>query len=184
VYDPGLGRFLQADPIGYADDQNLYAYVASDPVNARDPDGKVAVPLLLVGGTVLGTAVACEVSGACDDLRDAAREAFQRASDELLRVPEIAADSGERARELLMPAKEHESNKRPSNREKHEKGQERKIRDKQGGEKGDRARTPWNYSPSQRQQERERQKQEDRERRRQERESRERPDREKPGEQR
>ncbi len=39
MYDPGLGRFLQSDPIGYAGGMNLYGYVGADPVNKIDPMG-------------------------------------------------------------------------------------------------------------------------------------------------
>jgi hypothetical protein len=39
VYDPGLGRFLQTDPIGYASDINAYAYAGNDSINGRDPSG-------------------------------------------------------------------------------------------------------------------------------------------------
>ena len=39
VYDPVLGRFLQTDPVGYQEDNNLYAYVGNDPLNRSDPTG-------------------------------------------------------------------------------------------------------------------------------------------------
>jgi len=38
-YDPNTGRFLQTDPIGYADGINWYNYCGNNPLNCIDPGG-------------------------------------------------------------------------------------------------------------------------------------------------
>ncbi len=39
MYDPKLGRFLQADPVGYKADINLYRYCGNNSLNRVDPRG-------------------------------------------------------------------------------------------------------------------------------------------------
>src|SRR5690606_2465735 len=41
-YDPGLGRWLERDPLGYVDGLSLFEYVMGNSVNAFDPFGLCA----------------------------------------------------------------------------------------------------------------------------------------------
>lgn len=46
---PGLGRFLQHDPLMYVDGFNLYAYVNNNVINIIDSNGTIAIALPVIG---------------------------------------------------------------------------------------------------------------------------------------
>ncbi len=48
-YDPVLGRYIQADPIGLLGDVNPYLYANADPVNMIDPFGEFGLAGAAVG---------------------------------------------------------------------------------------------------------------------------------------
>jgi len=57
-YDADLGRFLSVDPIGYADQWNLYAYVGNNPLNATDPSGMCSTGTRIKAHSAIGCHIA------------------------------------------------------------------------------------------------------------------------------
>jgi len=51
-YDPEVGRYISADPIGLAGGMNLYAYVGGNPVNWIDPFGLERLSLVEITNIV------------------------------------------------------------------------------------------------------------------------------------
>ena len=62
-YSPGLGRWINRDPIAEQGGLNLYGFVYNNPVNLIDSDGRIviALPVLVIGLAVLA-AILAEVS--------------------------------------------------------------------------------------------------------------------------
>lgn len=50
VYDPSTGRWMQRDPAGYVDGNNLYQFVRSDPVGRQDWDGRLSINCVKIAG--------------------------------------------------------------------------------------------------------------------------------------
>ncbi len=73
-YDPSVGRYISADPIGLNGGINLYGYVQNDPVNWVDPWG------LKSTGSILGD-IAAGFNGAASDLKPALKGAANSLAD-------------------------------------------------------------------------------------------------------
>lgn len=70
-YDPALGRFLETDPVLYADQMNLYIYVDGNPLASIDPMG------------MTGCNLQSEQCSQLLEATDSARENLQRAASDL-----------------------------------------------------------------------------------------------------
>ncbi len=53
-YHPGIGRFIEADPIGLKGGMNLYVYCANNPVNSMDPNGQVVALAYYITQAAIG----------------------------------------------------------------------------------------------------------------------------------
>ncbi len=155
-YDPEVGRWTSKDPIGFeGDDANIFRYCFSDPINLYDPLGHIAEA---IGGS-WGEAAA-EIAESAARLGKFATSACGRAAgfglgtvlqilldptelsdgtlpEEISSCPECAKQYVEMAnKDGTEPKGGHSNNKRPSSKEKHERGDKRRGKD-QGGEKKD-----------------------------------------------
>lgn len=61
-YDPAVGRFLSADPLGCLSGPNRYGHADNDPVNGIDPSGLVTRQDVVNGIRSVGTSIANGVS--------------------------------------------------------------------------------------------------------------------------
>ncbi|RLB64717.1 MAG: hypothetical protein DRI90_03925, partial [Deltaproteobacteria bacterium] len=110
-YDALLGRFLSPDPLGLADDVNLYRYGRDNPLTWIDPEGEAVFTILFILGAI-GTAVTVgtigyKVKSALED--KAAADASEKARWEAMgRINQVGGDddravnNAQRARKRLQ----------------------------------------------------------------------------------
>jgi RHS repeat-associated protein len=80
AYSPYAARWMSRDPMGEAGGVNMYGYVAGDPLNLRDPDGRIPLPLITgaigavagFGGSVIGQLISNGGNFGCISWKNAA----------------------------------------------------------------------------------------------------------------
>lgn len=53
-YDPTIGRYIQADPLGLVDGSSVYGYATQSPNRYVDPTGEFIPVAVALGGAIAG----------------------------------------------------------------------------------------------------------------------------------
>ena len=157
-YDPEVGRFISQDYIGYAVLQfleingfNLYIFCFNNPINYKDPEGCIAIADdIIIFATIFFIIAVYYIETTFHPIQNIANLIGDNFNDliddstidnfnEDIEFGNIIDESVVEVDDGVFYYSEHDTNKNPSNREKHENGQARRRRD-QRGEKGDKRR--------------------------------------------
>ncbi len=142
-YDPGIGRYISADPIGQVGGPNVYNYGSNNPANFADPHGLfvVTVPaaaLALAAASSLGAA--CYASGLCEATAGLLGDALDAAADAAAAAGQICANAingedDDADDSAALDAIEKALTTKPTQAEKdQQKAKKRDARDKTGRE--------------------------------------------------
>ena len=153
-YNPIICRWISLDSLEYLEEDringcNLYAYCGNDPINYVDVSGHFALSisigicisaaviknLLIAVGVVAAVATVAYIENETHFIENSVQSVSDMINDwNKIEFSSIKESSGD-----IVGG--HNSNKSPSNKEKHQKGDSRRRRDQLNGEKGDKRRT-------------------------------------------